>query len=71
MNRIKLYVDQLECTSCSTNLDNFFKKQKGVANWEVNVFDKTVELDYDPTLYSEKDVIKLVKKSGFDAELSE
>lgn len=71
MNRIKLYVDQLECTSCSANLDNFFKTQKGVANWEVNVFDKTVELDYDPNLYNEKDVIKLVKKSGFDAELSE
>lgn len=69
MQHIKLEVDQLECTSCAVNIDNFLKKQKGIDDWDVNVLDKTVEIDYDSSIYTPEDIVKLIKKSGFDAEI--
>ena len=66
---IKLEVEQLECTSCANNIDDFLQKQKGVNSWEIDIFSKSIELDYDETVYpSTDDIVKLIKKSGFDAE---
>ena len=68
---IKLEVEQLECTSCANTIDSFLQKQKGINSWEVSVFDKTVEVDYEESQYSEEDIVKLIKKAGFDAEVVE
>lgn len=70
MKTIVFEVDELECTSCANTVLKELSK-RGIDNADVDVFNKTVTIEYDESKYTPSDLTKIIKSAGFDAEIVE
>ena len=63
---VKLEVKGMSCqNSCANGLDRTFKETDGIINSTTSYDNSSSEITYNPTLITEKEIIKIVKKRGF------
>lgn len=63
-------VGGMSCSNCSLGIEKYFSSLKGVDSVNVSLMNKTMIIDFDENILSEKDIISSVKKLGYSATLS-
>ncbi|OCA88207.1 copper-translocating P-type ATPase [Bacillus sp. FJAT-27225] len=61
----------MTCAACSTRIEKGLKRMDGVANANVNLALEKATVEYNPSLLSERDIIKKVEDLGYGASIKE
>ena len=67
MKEVKLNIEGMHCTGCSTRLEKVLNNVDGVEDAKVRLEEKKADIKYDETQVSEKELIKAVEDAGFKA----
>lgn len=64
-------ITDMHCTSCSINIDGEIEDTGKVKNVKTNYARSRTEVTFDPSIISEKEIIKTIKKAGYTAVVQE
>ena len=67
MKKVKLNIEGMHCTGCSTRLEKVLNNVDGVEDAKVSLEEKNADIKYDETQVSEKELIEAVEDAGFKA----
>ena len=67
MKEVKLNIEGMHCTGCSTRLEKVLNNVDGVEGAKVSLEEKMADIKYDETQVSEKELIEAVEDAGFKA----
>lgn len=67
MKELKLNIEGMHCTGCSTRLEKVLNNVDGVEDAKVSLEEKKADIKYDETQVSEKELIEAVEDAGFKA----
>ena len=67
MKEVKLNIEGMHCTGCSTRLEKVLNNVDGVEDAKVSLEEKKADIKYDETQVSEKELIDGVEDAGFKA----
>ena len=67
MKKVKLNIEGMYCTGCSTRLEKVLNNVDGVEDAKVSLEEKKADIKYDETQVSEKELIEAVEDAGFKA----
>lgn len=67
MKEVKLNIEGMHCTGCSTRLEKVLNNVDGVEDAKVSLEEKKADIKYDETQVSEKELIETVEDAGFKA----
>lgn len=67
MKEVKLNIEGIHCTGCSTRLEKVLNNVDGVESAKVSLEEKKADIKYDETQVSEKELIEAVEDAGFKA----
>ncbi len=67
MKEVKLNIEGMHCTGCSTRLEKVLNNVDGVEIAKVSLEEKKADIKYDETQVSEKELIEAVEDAGFKA----
>ena len=67
MKEVKLNIEGMHCTGCSTRLEKVLNNVDGVEDAKVRKKKKKADIKYDETQVSEKELIEAVEDAGFKA----
>ncbi len=67
MKEVKLNIEGMHCTGCSTRLEKVLNNVDGVEDVKVSLEEKKADIKYDETQVSEKELIEAVEDAGFKA----
>ena len=67
MKEIKLKIEGMHCTGCSSRLEKVLNNVDGVESAKVSLEEKVAYIKYDETKVSEKNLIEAVEDAGFKA----
>ena len=67
MKEVKLNIEGMHCTGCSTRLEKVLYNVDGVEDAKVSLEEKKADIKYDETQVSEKELIEAVEDAGFKA----
>ena len=65
MKEVKLNIEGMHCTGCSTRLEKVLNNVDGVEIAKVSLEEKKADIKYDETQVSEKELIETVEDAGF------
>lgn len=65
MKEVKLNIEGMHCTGCSTRLEKVLNNVDGVEDAKVTLEEKKADIKYDETQVSEKELIEAVEDAGF------
>lgn len=63
MKKIVLKIDGMTCSGCSSGLEKYLNKQKGIKDAKVNLVLSIATIEYENT--NKKDIEQYIKKAGF------
>ncbi|MGE4572461.1 MAG: heavy metal translocating P-type ATPase [Candidatus Izemoplasmatales bacterium] len=69
MKKIKLNLIGMSCASCANTIDQYLKNAEGIIEANINLATEVANVTYDESIITSQDIINLVKKSGYDANL--
>ena len=64
MKKIILRIEGMTCSACSSSLEKYLLKQKGIEDALVNLVMSSASISYDDSL-TEDDLNQFVKEAGF------
>ncbi len=67
MTKEKFAVTGMSCSACSAHVEKSVAALKGVQQVTVNLLTNSMQVEYDESQTSEKDIVKAVKKGGYGA----
>ena len=67
MKEVKLDIEGMHCTGCSTRLEKVLNNVDGVEGAKVSLEEKKADIKYDETQVSENELIEAVEDAGFKA----
>lgn len=70
INREKIKVYEMTCTSCEKRIENTVKKINGVISAKANYTKETLEIEYDTDLCNLDEIKKAINKAGYSTEAS-
>lgn len=70
INREKIKVYEMTCTSCEKRIENTVKKINGVISAKANYTKETLEIEYDTALCNLDEIKKAINKAGYSTEAS-
>lgn len=68
MKEMKLNIEGMHCTGCSTRLEKVLNNIDGVENAQVSLDEKMAEIKYDETQVSLDKIKETIKDAGFEAK---
>jgi copper chaperone CopZ len=67
MIKKKFKIGGMHCTSCAFSIDGDLEDTNGVKESNTNFAKAQTEVKYDDSKISEKQIIEVIKKVGYDA----
>lgn len=64
-----LKITGMHCVSCTINIDGELEDTKGVKEANTNFIKAQTVVTYDETQLSDKEIIKIIKDLGYDAQI--
>ena len=64
---ITLQIEGMTCNHCVMHVTRALKSLSGVNNADVNLENKTAQVNYDPSVVSPDEMIKAVTETGYQA----
>lgn len=68
-NKISLNISGMTCASCVQTIEKYVSNQDGVSNVKVNLLSEEAEIEFDPSIVSEKNLVDWVDDIGYKAEI--
>ena len=68
MKSSRFTVTGMSCSACSSHVEKFVSKLKGVSKVSVNLLAGNMQVEYDETVLKDNDIVKAVKKAGYGAK---
>ncbi len=68
--RVYFYIPQIHCSSCIFLLENLNRLHPGFLNTDINFPKKELQISYDPSHVSLREVVELLAKIGYEPYLS-
>ena len=65
MKKVLLKIDGMTCSACSSGLEKYLNKQKGIKTATVNLIMNNASIEYDDKKLTLEQVEKFVEKAGF------
>ncbi|AHF58257.1 MULTISPECIES: cation transporter [Spiroplasma] len=65
METVKLYFPELSCSSCLSSIEKKLNTINDI-KYQTNLVGKSITIDYDPTKITKKEMLKQIKKAGFE-----
>ena len=65
MKKVLLKIDGMTCSACSSGLEKYLNKQKGIKNTTVNLVMANSLIEYDETVLDINDLERFIKEAGF------
>lgn len=69
MRKAIFIIIDIDCVSCSLTIDGDLEDTKGVCEAKTNYAKAQTAVQFDPQLISEKQILAIIKKSGYTAKL--
>lgn len=69
MKKVLLNIVGMHCASCVINIDGDLEDTEGIIEARTNFAKSQTEVTHDPRKISEEEIIALIKKTGYTAEL--
>ncbi len=67
--RLKFSIGGMSCSACSARVERVVNALPGVERAEVNLLSETMVAEFDDTAVSSDDIVKVVTRAGFTAEI--
>jgi Cu+-exporting ATPase len=67
---VSLNIPHIHCSSCIWILENLQRLQQGINTSQVNFPEKTVRINYNPTMVSLKTIVNLLSSIGYEPYIS-
>lgn len=67
MKEIKLNIEGMHCTGCSTRLEKVLNNVDGVESAKVSLEEKKADIKYDETQVNENELKEAIEDAGFKA----
>lgn len=64
-----LKITGMHCVSCTINIDGELEDTKGVKEANTNFIKAQTVVTYDEAQLSDKEIIKIIKDLGYDAQI--
>ena len=64
-----LKITGMHCVSCTINIDGELEDTKGVKEANTNFIKAQTVVTYDETQLSDKEIVKIIKDLGYDAQI--
>ena len=71
MKNSRFSVTGMGCAACSARVEKCVSQANGVTKVSVNLLAGEMEAEYDETVLTEDDIVKIVKEAGYGAEVIE
>ncbi len=71
MTQKVLKINGMHCTSCAFNIDGELEDTDGVVSSSTNYAKQETKVEFDDNKVSEKKLIEIIKKVGYDAKLKD
>lgn len=68
--KLNLKITGMHCTGCSMNIDFDLEDLDGVKTAKTNYAKQKCEVEFDDSKISTKEIFEQVKKTGYNAELT-
>lgn len=68
-DKISLNISGMTCASCVQTIEKYVSNQDGVSNVKVNLLSEEAEIEFDPSIVSEKNLVDWVDDIGYKAEI--
>ena len=65
MKEVKLNIEGMHCTGCSTRLEKVLNNVDGVERAKVSLEEKKAYIKYDEAQVNEKELIEAIEDAGF------
>ena len=65
MKKVLLKIDGMTCAACSSGLEKYLNKQKGIKQAYVNLIMNNASIEYDDNILKLEDVEKFIERAGF------
>ena len=65
MKEVKLNIEGMHCTGCSTRLEKVLNNVDGVESAKVSLEEKKADIKYDETQVNEEELKEAVEDAGF------
>lgn len=63
-------ISGMHCNTCSLNIDWELEEMKGVKEVKTSYAAQKTEVTFDDTVISSQDIIEIIKKVGYEADLN-
>ena len=67
MKEVKLNIEGMHCTGCSTRLEKVLNNVDGVESAKVSLEEKKADIKYDETQVNENELKEAIEDAGFKA----
>lgn len=71
MKKVTLTISDMHCTSCAMHIDGDLEDTKGVQEACTNYAKSQTEVTFDPQQLTEKELLTVIKKTGYTAKIRE
>lgn len=71
MKKVTFKIIDMHCVSCSITIDGDLEEKEGVKESNTNYAKAQTEVTYDPEKVTESEMLAIIKKSGYTAEIKE
>lgn len=65
----KLYITNMTCASCASNIESFLKKNENISEININIVNKLVSVTYNSNITLDE-IIKMIEMIGYEVDKS-
>ena len=70
MKKVIFKIIDMNCTSCSISIDGDLEDTKGIKSARTSYAKAQTEVEFDPKLVSEQEIIKILKNTGYTVTIA-
>jgi copper chaperone CopZ len=71
MKKVTFKISDMDCVSCAITIDGDLEDREGIKESKTNYAKAQTEVTFDPQKVSEKEIISVIKKTGYTAILKD
>lgn len=69
MKKVVFKIVDMDCVACAITIDGDLEEKKGVEDAKTNYAKAQTEVTFDPKKVTEKEILEIIKKTGYTAKV--
>lgn len=68
---LEIHVDDMTCASCVSSIESYLGEHEAISSLNINLMDKLVSVDYDPTQIQKHDILSMIQEIGYTPRIED